>query len=90
MEDEPELIRLMTEEALQEHFHQGAVHIVFGQILVPRIAEARGWFPPSMRACQRIRELETAGEEVTFEKVEGGRDIRRAWEKAVEREDFAP
>ncbi len=51
-----------------------------GQLLkVPRFPFRRCYWPPTMKAQQRIKELKETGEEATFEAIEGP-DLGRAWE----------
>lgn len=72
-----ELTTFISEDELQIYLEMNT-SIVNHRIPVPRIMSSGSYWPPSDIALTKIRVLIEKGEEVTFEKVEGG-NIMEAW-----------
>lgn len=82
-EEAVKLVIFESEEELSRYVASTSIHNVHERFKIPRIIYQTCYWPPSKHAIQRIRELYDAGEDVTFEKVEGN-NLYRAWESYFE------
>jgi len=83
-EEPPNSIRLMrfeSEKALGEFLGEFGLRIVT-RVKVPRIQSEKSFWPPSRRAAEKIMKRLQAGENPTFEDIEGS-VLNRAWEPSV-------
>ncbi|MCP4600749.1 MAG: restriction endonuclease [Proteobacteria bacterium] len=83
-EDPPNSIQLSkfgTEETLEEFLGESGLRIVT-RIKVPRIESQMSFWPPSKRALEEIMKRRQAGEDPTFEEIEGS-VLNTAWEPSI-------
>jgi|GEM_PF-6550656 len=75
-----DLVEVATDEELAAltQATDDVLHIVRHRVRVPRIVAANLFWPPTQEAMQKVIDMRTRGERVTFDAVEG-QDLSRAW-----------